>query len=106
MPLDQAGEGRFGINPIARGELLQELPIRQPADRPRVEQRGPTGNPLLSDCWPWAEPPADGLYYIQVDYPGGPTIPTFSEFGESQLELRLALVSFAADDPHKPSGQD
>ncbi len=38
MPLDQAGEGRFGINPIARGELLQELPIRQPADRPRVEQ--------------------------------------------------------------------
>ena len=32
MPLDQAGEGQFGIVPVVRGESLKELPIRQPPD--------------------------------------------------------------------------
>ena len=38
MALDEAGEGQLGTITIAVGESLEELSIRQIADRPRREQ--------------------------------------------------------------------
>jgi len=37
MPLDQAGEGQFGAIAVPVGESLEELPIRESADRPGLE---------------------------------------------------------------------
>ena len=39
MPLDQGREGALARLPAPVAELFQQLPVRQPAGRPRPEQR-------------------------------------------------------------------
>jgi len=38
MTVDQRLEGRIGSGPSALGELLEQLPVCQPDERPRVKQ--------------------------------------------------------------------
>ncbi len=60
MPLHQDGEGQLGdVAPVGR-ELLQELSVRQVADRAHVEERAELSedSPILADRHDSVPPPA------------------------------------------------
>ena len=52
LPLDQTRERSLGRFAMSRRELLQQLPIRQCADDPHIEERAqvPRGHSRLSSC--------------------------------------------------------